>query len=147
MNTHDTPATIAARERWSALKKDLEAVAERQLRRLERAMCAERAWSVADFRSVVLGAPLVAHVARRLVWSADGAVKWTFDTDVGRIWASPVVADFVGDGKLEVAFASRDQVFMLDAAGQVEGRERGAAGGERRFVEDEQARAADARAG
>lgn len=70
----DSPARIEARERWSALKKDLEAVAERQLRRLERAMCAERAWSVADFRSVVLGAPLVAHVARRLVWSADGAL-------------------------------------------------------------------------
>lgn len=70
----DTPDMIAARERWVALRGDLEAVADRQLRRLERAMCAERAWSVAHFRSIVLGAPLVAHVARRLVWSADGAL-------------------------------------------------------------------------
>lgn len=56
---------------------------------------------------------------RLVVWGADGAVKWTFDTGVGRIWASPVVADFIGDAKLEVAFASRDQVFMLDASGQL----------------------------
>lgn len=34
-----------------------------------------------------------------------------------RIWASPVVGDFVGDEKLEVAFAAREQVHLIDAAG------------------------------
>jgi hypothetical protein len=53
-----------------------------------------------------------------VVWNADGSVKWSFGTRVGRIWASPVVADFVNDTKLEIAIASRDQIFLLDAAGK-----------------------------
>jgi len=56
---------------------------------------------------------------RIVVWAADGTVEWTFDTGVGRIWASPIVADFVGDAHLEIAFASRDHIFMLDATGKV----------------------------
>lgn len=51
------------------------------------------------------------------VWGADGALKWRYAAK-GRIWASPVVADFVGDGKLEIAVASRDQVHLVDAAGE-----------------------------
>src|SRR5436189_80476 len=37
----------------------------------------------------------------------------------GPIWASPVIADFTGDAKLEVAVASRDKVYLLDAAGNM----------------------------
>jgi hypothetical protein len=62
---------------------------------------------------------VIARDDRLVVWNADGSVKWTFDTSVGRIWASPVVADFTGDAKLEIAIASRDQIFLLDAKGQV----------------------------
>jgi hypothetical protein len=51
-----------------------------------------------------------------LAWHADGTLLWKAAAS-GRVWASPVVADFTGDGKLEVAFASRAQVHMLDAAG------------------------------
>jgi hypothetical protein len=51
------------------------------------------------------------------VWGADGALKWRYDA-VGRIWASPVVANFVGDGKLEIAFAARDKVHLVDASGK-----------------------------
>lgn len=70
----DSAERVAARERWGELRKDLEAIADRQLRRLERAMRRGRAWTTEDFRGVVLGRPLVAHVARRLVWSADGTL-------------------------------------------------------------------------
>jgi hypothetical protein len=51
------------------------------------------------------------------VWNADGSLKWKFDTGGGRIWASPVVADFRDDKKLEIGVASRGKVFLLDAAG------------------------------
>jgi hypothetical protein len=53
-----------------------------------------------------------------VVWSADGSVKWTFETP-GRIWASPVVANFRGDAQLEVAIASRKEIFLLDASGEL----------------------------
>ncbi|MBI5534689.1 MAG: VCBS repeat-containing protein [Deltaproteobacteria bacterium] len=53
------------------------------------------------------------------VWSADGTLKWKYDTGGGRIWSSPVVADFRDDKKLEVAVASRGKLFMLDASGNV----------------------------
>jgi hypothetical protein len=53
------------------------------------------------------------------VWNADGSLFWKFNDTPGRIFASPVVANFRDDARLEIAFASRDQVFMLDAAGNV----------------------------
>jgi hypothetical protein len=51
------------------------------------------------------------------VWRADGTLAWRFDGGSGRIWSSAVVANLVGDAKLEVAFAARSQVFVLDASG------------------------------
>ena len=42
----------------------------------------------------------------------------TYSTE-GRIWASPIVADFRGDPQLEIAIASRDKVTLLDAKGAV----------------------------
>ncbi|MBK7397935.1 MAG: VCBS repeat-containing protein [Myxococcales bacterium] len=54
-----------------------------------------------------------------LVWNADGTLKWKYTTAGGRIWASAVVANFVGDAKLEVAVAARDKVYLLDAAGKI----------------------------
>lgn len=50
------------------------------------------------------------------VWDQNGALKWRYDA-TGRIWASPVVGNFVGDGKLEIAFAARDKVHLVDASG------------------------------
>jgi hypothetical protein len=43
-----------------------------------------------------------------IAWQADGTVLWKVPA-TGRIWSSPVVGNFVGDAKLEVAFASREQ--------------------------------------
>jgi len=51
-----------------------------------------------------------------LAWHADGTLLWKAAAN-GRVWASPVVADLTGDARLEVAFASREQVHVLDAAG------------------------------
>jgi hypothetical protein len=52
-----------------------------------------------------------------LAWSPTGEVKFKFATKNGRIWASPVVADFTGDAALEIAFASRGKIYLLDAKG------------------------------
>jgi FG-GAP-like repeat len=64
---------------------------------------------------------LITHNGNVVVWSADGSPKWRFDESqqYGRIWASPIVADFRDDTQQEVVFASRRMVWMLDASGQV----------------------------
>ncbi|MDB4998538.1 MAG: Molybdate metabolism regulator, partial [Myxococcaceae bacterium] len=48
--------------------KDLEAIAQRQIRRLERAMVDGRAWSLDAFEARIASHPLLAPVARALVW-------------------------------------------------------------------------------
>ena len=53
-----------------------------------------------------------------IAWKPDGSVLWKVPA-AGRIWSSPVVANFVGDARLEVAFTSREQLTLLDAAGNV----------------------------
>ena len=52
-----------------------------------------------------------------LAWHADGTLLWKVQ-GTGRVWSSPVVADVTGDGKLEVAFASREQLQVVDATGK-----------------------------
>jgi hypothetical protein len=66
----DAALAKAARERFDALSKDLASIAQRQLRRLERAMVDGRTWSADDFRAYLAGQPMLVHVARRLVWKA-----------------------------------------------------------------------------
>ncbi|GAA4304809.1 hypothetical protein BJY14_005192 [Actinomadura luteofluorescens] len=61
-----------AHQRFADLKKEARAVAADQIRRLEKAMVAGRSWTPEEFRSVFAGHPLMRHIARRLVWSADG---------------------------------------------------------------------------
>src|SRR5204863_4660248 len=60
-----------AHKRFAALKKDLRSVADDQIRRLERAMVTQRRWSTAEFRELIVGHPLLWHIARRLVWVSD----------------------------------------------------------------------------
>ncbi|WP_344610172.1 DUF4132 domain-containing protein [Dactylosporangium salmoneum] len=57
---------------FAALKKDVRTVAADQIRRLETAMLTERTWPAADLRAYLVEHPLVGHITRRLVWSADG---------------------------------------------------------------------------
>jgi hypothetical protein len=68
----DAEQAPAARKRFADLKKDVRTVAADLIRRLEAAMVAQRDWSVAEFTDLFVRHPLTWHVARRLVWSADG---------------------------------------------------------------------------
>ncbi|MFZ6185978.1 FG-GAP repeat domain-containing protein [Nannocystis pusilla] len=54
-----------------------------------------------------------------LAWAADGEVLFKFEAEGGRIWASPVVANFIGGPELEIAFAARDKVYLLDRTGAI----------------------------
>ncbi|GGV20755.1 hypothetical protein GCM10010182_48570 [Actinomadura cremea] len=62
----------AAYRRFAELKKEVRDVAADQIRRLERAMVTGRRWSVAEFERYFVRHPLLWHIARRLVWTADG---------------------------------------------------------------------------
>jgi hypothetical protein len=76
--TDDAALAKAARVRFDALKKDLEAVAQRQIRRLERAMVDGRAWSLDAFEARIASHPLLAPVARALVWEIVAKETKTF---------------------------------------------------------------------
>jgi hypothetical protein len=67
----DPESAPAAHKRFAMLKKDVERVAGDQVRRLERAMVEQRRWPVHEFRTFLVEHPLIWHIARRLVWTAD----------------------------------------------------------------------------
>lgn len=61
---------------WKTLKKDVKAIAQNQIIRLELAMCAQRRWEGDSFRALFLEHPLLIHLVRRLIWGVyteDGA--------------------------------------------------------------------------
>jgi hypothetical protein len=60
-----------AYRRFTALKKELRAVAAEQVTRLEAAMVAGRSWSEEEFRRYFAEHALTKHLARRLVWLAE----------------------------------------------------------------------------
>ncbi|MDR6326393.1 DUF4132 domain-containing protein [Actinoplanes couchii] len=66
--TDDPVLAPEAYQRFTALKKDVRAIATDQVRRLERAMADQRRWSGADFQQFLAGHPLLRHLVRRLVW-------------------------------------------------------------------------------
>lgn len=52
------------------------------------------------------------------VWDPEGQLRWIYDTGLGRIWASPVVADLRSDiDGLEIAVAAREQLHLIAADG------------------------------
>ncbi|HRI69800.1 MAG TPA: DUF4132 domain-containing protein, partial [Polyangium sp.] len=53
---------------WKTLKKDVKAIAQNQIIRLELAMCAQRRWEADSFRALFLEHPLLIHLVRRLIW-------------------------------------------------------------------------------
>ncbi|MBO2461391.1 DUF4132 domain-containing protein [Actinomadura violacea] len=71
----DPELAPAAYKRFAALKKDVRTVAADQIRRLEAAMVARRRWTAGEFRRLFVEHPLIAHVARRLVWVAEDGGK------------------------------------------------------------------------
>jgi hypothetical protein len=68
----DPDLAPAAHKRFAELRKDAAKVAEDQVRRLEEAMIHGRRWPEPEFRKLIVGHPLLWHIARRLVW-VDGA--------------------------------------------------------------------------
>nr|BFE30172.1 hypothetical protein GCM10010200_024230 [Actinomadura rugatobispora] len=61
----------AAHTLFAGLRKDVKAVAEDEIRRLETAMVQGRRWSPDDFRRFFVTHPLLWHIVRRLVWLAE----------------------------------------------------------------------------
>ncbi|MEO3822232.1 DUF4132 domain-containing protein [Actinomadura sp. B10D3] len=95
----DAELAPAARKRFTALKKEARATVAAQLERLERAMVAGRRWSADEFRELIVGHPLIWHIAHRLLWTAGDR---TF-----RIAEDRSLADL---DDAETALADADQV-------------------------------------
>lgn len=67
----DTEQAEASYYRFSLLRKELRAVASDQMQRLERAMIATRTWTLEEFGEHFVHHPLMRHLTRRLLWTAD----------------------------------------------------------------------------
>ncbi|MEW2353883.1 DUF4132 domain-containing protein [Spirillospora sp. NPDC029432] len=61
----------AAYKTYTALKKDVRTVAADQIARLETAMVTGRRWPLAEFQEFFVEHPLLWHLVRRLVWTAE----------------------------------------------------------------------------
>ena len=98
----DAAVANAAYDDWKALKKQLRTVARQQITRLELAMCHQRRWKPHDFRRLVVGHPLLIHLARRLLWGVweDESLAATFRVDEDRSLADVDEETFTlqGDG-------------------------------------------------
>ncbi|KAB2339624.1 DUF4132 domain-containing protein [Actinomadura rudentiformis] len=70
--TDDATVAPETKKRFTALRKEVKAIAEGQIRQLEQAMVTHRHWSLEEFRTYLVGHPLMWHITRRLVWLADG---------------------------------------------------------------------------
>jgi hypothetical protein len=138
----------AAKQRYAALLEASEAVGHGQILRLERALRAQRRWSVKELRTLVLPQPLVRHLARRLVWQVvgsdvlfrvaedlslsdanDESLAWPAD-DVRVVLAHPVTApgvrafqSWIDDYRVIQPFAQVGrEVYALEAAERVASR-------------------------
>src|SRR5688572_443682 len=58
---------------------------------------------------------IVARGSRIVVWQADGTVRGSTAIPGSRIWAAPLVGNFVGDAGLEIVAACRGTIAMFDA--------------------------------
>src|SRR4029077_8720090 len=65
----DAELAKAARASYSAAKKELKKFAGMQTTRLYEAMCTQRTWSAADWRTFLMGHPLLKFLCQRLVWA------------------------------------------------------------------------------
>ena len=111
----DAESVKVAHARFERLKEDLEGLADRERRRLERAMVNGRTWSLADVRQHVLGHPMLVHVARRLVWVAVSAGgRQIFRIAEDRTLADVDDAAFLlpEDARLAIAHPARDLALL-----------------------------------
>ncbi len=69
----DPQQAKAAKKAFSAAKAELKRFTGQQTIRLYEAMCTQRTWPVADWRTYLLGHPLLKFLCQRLVWATcDG---------------------------------------------------------------------------
>jgi hypothetical protein len=102
----DARLASAAQERWREVRAAGDFVLSRQAARFERAMCSRRSWDPAAFDTLVRH-PLVAQLAKRLVFSAAGATfriaeDWTLADPEDREWARPPGARVLVPHRLEL---------------------------------------------
>jgi hypothetical protein len=74
----DEEQAKAAKKAFSAAKTELKKFTLMQTTRLYEAMCTQRAWTVADWQTYLMGHPLMKFLCQRLVWAArvgDGVVS------------------------------------------------------------------------
>jgi len=76
----DEALAKAAKKTFSAAKAELKKFAASQTARLYEAMCTQRTWPAQDWRTYVLGHPLLRFLCQRLVWAvvAGEEIKQTF---------------------------------------------------------------------
>jgi hypothetical protein len=75
------PRSIADEDavaKWTTLKREVRRIVPEQLRRIERAMAAQRAFDLAAFRGAFVAHRLLLHVVRRVVWAAHASGATTF---------------------------------------------------------------------
>ena len=102
----DAQLAPAAYQRFSALKKEVRALAPNHIARLEQAMVGQRRWQFAEFRQLVEH-PLLWHLVRRLVWARfDGesatAFRVTEDRSLADVDGQTLV--FANDATVGVAY-------------------------------------------
>ncbi|MGI5171187.1 DUF4132 domain-containing protein [Spirillospora sp. CA-253888] len=101
----DPELAPAAYARFAELKKELRAVTDGEIERLEAAMVHGRRWTPEDFRAVLVDHPLLWHLVRRLVWLAeDGGEVVAFRVAEDRTYAD------VNDDAFHPSAASRIRI-------------------------------------
>ncbi|MBL1080136.1 DUF4132 domain-containing protein [Nocardia sp. 2] len=88
--TDDPDLAPAAYKSFTTLKKEVKSAAAGHIRRFERALAAQRRWSVTDHHRLFVEHPLLWQVTRRLVWAtfdSDGAVTGSFRMAEDRTYA------------------------------------------------------------
>jgi len=88
---------------FKGLQSDAKKIAPDQVRRLERAMCTERSWSVAEFRTFFIEHPLMVHLARRLVWLTDNSIAFRIIEDRTFAGEDDRERTIPGDARIRIA--------------------------------------------
>jgi hypothetical protein len=79
--TDDPGLAPAAYERFAALRREIKATSEQQVKRLEAAMVTGRTWTFAECRRYLVDHPLVWQLSSRLVWQAESGAAFRFAED------------------------------------------------------------------
>lgn len=104
----DADAVKAAKKQLTASRKEAKNVLSVQSGRLYEAMCAERGWSPAEWRDLLLAHPLMRHLVTRVIWQltpTDSGEPLVFrPTPEGDLVAADdAVVDLPSQGEITVA--------------------------------------------